>query len=227
MKGSTGGLTLGQIYGEIILDNKRFLYFLDEFARAGVDTDLWSATLDGGGTWAPHLGNDSFPTCFLLFTGNVIDNDSVIVGDVLKNRNFSPSEDGFTTVTWECRMAFNSVADISAFWGLLNAVTTGYAQNMTRACHFFADVAVNVNYNCRSHNALEETTDSGVALDTAFHTFKIVWTTTSVLFYIDDVLVATHITQVNLRSAIQHFLLRTEAGATKGMFIDKVKVVVS
>lgn len=227
MKGSGRSLTPGQIYAELILATKRFLYFIDEFARAGLDAQLWTPTLDGAGSFVPYLGSDSYPSCFRLLTGNVIDNDSVIIGDVLKNRNFTPFEDGLTTVTWEARLAFSSIADISSFWGLINTATTAYAQNMTRSCHFFADPAVNANFNCRTHQAAEEATDSGVALDTAWHDFKIVWGRTSVLFYIDDVLVATHVTQVNLRSTIQHFLIRTEAAATKGMFIDKVKGVVS
>ena len=117
MKGSTGGLTLAQIYGELILNHKRFLYFVDEFARGGLDAELWTPTLDGAGTLTPQTGTDSIPTCFRLLTGNVIDNDSVIVGDVLKNRIFTPFEDGFTTVTWEARLSFPSIADISSFWG--------------------------------------------------------------------------------------------------------------
>ena len=110
---------------------------------------------------------------------------------------------------------------------MINTEQTGYAQTMARSCHFFADPAVNVNFNCRTHQLAEEATDSGVPLDTDFHTFKIVWTRTSVLFYIDDVLVATHVTQVNLRPTIQHVLIRTEAAATKQILIDKIEGIVS
>lgn len=230
MKGSTGGLTLAQIWDELVTKAKNRLVFHDEFNRAAMDAEIWTPTLDGTGSWQVYPSSDDYPTTWRLRTGNVIDNDSVIHGmgpGNLKNRFFTPFEEDKTLVTWITKLLFNSVADISAFWGLLNAATVAYAQNMTRCAHFFADVAVNVNFNARTHEAAEEVTDTGVALDTNFHDFKIVVGRTSVLFYIDDVLVATHVTQVPPRPIASHFLLRTEAAATKGMFIDKLDVIVS
>ena len=227
MKGSTGGLTLAQIYDEVFLKDKNRLRFHDEFSRGDVDIEVWDVTLDGAGAWVTASAYDNYPTAWALRSGNVIDNDSVIIGNVARNRFFSPFEDGFTTVTWEARLLFLSIADISAFWGLINPITTGYAQTMARSCHFFADPAVNANFNCRTHQLAEEATDSGVPLDTAFHDFKIVWGRTSVLFYIDDVLVATHVTQVGLRPCYNHVLIRTEAAAIKQIHIDKLEVVVS
>jgi len=61
---------------------------------------------------------------------------------------------------------------------------------------FFYDTDVGANFQARSWGTAEEQTDTGIAGDTSWHVFRIVETSSSVKFYIDDVLVATHTTQI-------------------------------
>ena len=73
----------------------------------------------------------------------------------------------------------------------------------------------------------EEQTDSGVAVDLNNVSLKMVWTATSVEFYIDNVLVATHTTRVPDTPLTSELLVRTDH-PTDGryLYIDKVEAEV-
>ncbi|GAI05790.1 unnamed protein product [marine sediment metagenome] len=204
----------------------RHLCFYDDFNRTAEDTDVWTSGGDAGSF--TRVTDLSEPTKWRLATGNTIDDDRYIHGDAVPgNKEFSIFEDGYTTVTWEARLSFTSVVDISALWGLFLNPVVDYAEPATRCAHFFADPAITNTFRARSLEAAEEETDTLVALDTDYHKFKMVWTATSVLFYIDDVLVATHATQVPDAGMITELLIRTEAVAFKNMNIDYNRVEVS
>lgn len=197
------------------------LNFYDEFNRSAEDTDIWTHGGDGG-AFNPDTTSDLASTWYLI-TGNVIDNDEYIHGDGIYNKRFTPFEVGYTTVTWETRIRFVSIADISAFWGIFTAPPTDYEEDNTPLAQFLADPGISATFRARTWGAAEEETDTLVALDTDFHTFKIVWTATSVLFYIDNALVATHVTQVPGRPLTSALLIRTEAVASKYMYLDYVR----
>ena len=203
------------------------LGFWDDFNRVTVDPDFWTATLDGGGTFAVLLAGDE-PTFWALNTGNVIDNDSCIIADGVYGKRFTPFEEGKTTITFEARIKLVSITDISALIGLFQVPPTDYAEPATDCAHFFMDPAVTSTFRARTYDsAVEEETDSLIALDTAYHKLGIIITRTEVTFYIDDVLVATHATRVPDVPLMIGILIRTEAGAQKNLRIDYVRVGLS
>lgn len=224
MKSTPGQLSLAGIVAAIKADPD--LNFYDEFNRAGEDTDVWTSGGDAGSF--SRLSGLSVPTYWQLATGNVIDNDRFIHGDaVINNKYFTPFELGYTTITYEARIAVASIVDISATIGLFLQPLEDYAEPATRCAHFLMDPAITNTFRARTYDAAEQETDTLVALDTSYHKFVMIWTRTSVAFYIDDVLVATHATQVPEAPMHLGFLLRTEAAAAKYMQLQSVHVEIS
>lgn len=226
MKSENPGMTAAQLLS--ILNTRKLadrFNFYDEFNRAAEDTDVWTSGGDAG-TFLPEVSQAGMPTAWSITTGNVIDNDEYLQGNGVDNRRFNVFEEGYTTVTWETRVKLLSIADISAFFGMLTAMAADYAEPAT-SITFFADPAVTNTFRARSHFGAEEETDTLLALDTDFHTFKIVWTATRITFFIDDALVATHLAQIPDRTLMSELLIRTEAAATKSLIVDYVRVELS
>lgn len=212
--------------GELVR-NLATLGFCDEFNRTDEDVDVWVSGGDAGGGFTLGALQDA-PTCWRIMTGGALNDDWYIHSLVnTENRVYSIDEDGYTTVTWGARLRLLSVVQISAFWGLVYTAQLNYVEPVIDCAHFFADPVVGGNFYARSHEAAEEQTDTGVLLDAAWHDYRIEWTAASVLFYIDNVLVATHAAQVPNSRLGTEILLRAEVAATKQAFVDKVKVLVS
>jgi len=211
----------------VALDPASRLNFYDDFNRTAEDTDVWTSGGEAGGSFtASVLDND--PTAWKLVTGTAVNDDYYIhSGLVVKGKYFTPFEDGYTTVTFEARIKLSSLADISALLGLYRAAQTDYTQYPAACVQFLIDPVISATFRARSYEAAEEETDTLVALDTEWHKLKIVWTRTSVAFYVDDVLKATHSAQVPSYPALAELLVRTEVTAAKTMYIDKVSVEVS
>ncbi|GAH93512.1 unnamed protein product, partial [marine sediment metagenome] len=141
---------------------------------------------------------------------------------VAKNFYFTPWEHGYSKVTLEMRLALLDAAGVQALMGLLQTVITDYAEPAANCAHFLVDTAVSATFRARTYQAAEEETDTLVALDTDFHVFKIIWSRTNVLFYIDDVLVATHATQVPVPSLFIELVVRSLAGGVRAIDIDYI-----
>lgn len=213
--------------GRLVKDRvSRELNFFDDFNRTLEDADVWVSGGDAG-AFTNTLGiMAGGPTAWRLATGNAINNDRYIHGDgVILNKSFSPFEDGCGTVIWEARLALSSAVTISAFMGLIANVIVDYAEPGVRCAHFFADPVVGPNFMCRNFLGAETETDSGIAIDALFHTFRMNWIGgESIAFYIDDALVATHVTNLPGLAMVVEFLVRTEAAAIRNMDIDFVGV---
>lgn len=228
MKPSNPGLTSTQL---LTILNTRLkashLNFYDEFNRSAEDTDVWTSGGDAGGTFLKEETTVR-GTMWEITTGNVINEDWYIHGgDSILNKAFTPYEDGFSTVTWEAIVRVDSAADISSFIGLIQTPITGYAEPAAICAHFLIDQGVSATFRARTYQAAEEETDTLVALDTGYHKFKIVWTAASVLFYIDDILVATHATQVPTYPMVSEILHRTEAAFARVLSVEYVHVELS
>ena len=200
------------------------LCFYDEFRRGAADVEVWAAGGDDGSWTAGPIAGES--TVWRLLTGVATDNDRYIYGlAALRNGVFNPAEFGHSMVNWEARLRLVSITLVSAFWGLVATFQGNYLEPAVDCAHFFADPVVSANFQARSYDGgVEEQTDTGVALDLVNHRFRICWTAASVLFYIDDVLVATHAVRVPDQSMGTEFLIRTEENAAKEMRIDYVRV---
>lgn len=218
-------LSIGQLLKDI---SRRRLNFFDDFNFTALDADVWTEGGDAGGASQMRDGLDDTPTAWYLITQNLINNDWYWHGATNeRNKLFTPYEGGMEAVDWRAGVMFRIITNAAAFFGLLNGpAMINYAEPLQRCAHFFIDTAIGVNYFCRSYDGAEEQTDSGVAIDTDFHDFRILWTAASVLFYIDDVLVATHAAQVPARQCFSEFLVRTLAAAQMYMDLDYCHVEV-
>ncbi|MBA7650261.1 hypothetical protein ES703_58064 [subsurface metagenome] len=222
MKIANPGMTATELLN--ILNARRFNFY-DEFNRQADDPEVW--TNAGDGSFSSFAQVDS-PTIWNLTSGNIIDNDHYVEGSTsVYGKRFTPFEEGYSTVTFEARVALVSIVDLSALLGLFETLLTDYAEPASRSMEFFVDPAITNTFRVRTYAGAEEETDTLVALDTDYHIFKMVWTTTSVLLYIDDVLVATHETQVPDQPMFIEFLIRTEAAANKTVALDYVHVELS
>ena len=201
--------------------------FYDDFSRTGEDTDIWTSGGDGGTFASVKLGN--LPTAWRLTTGGVIDNDWYIHGDAnIKNKVFQRLQTGYSTVTWLARLSLGAITDISALWGLLNTVITDYAEPADQCAHFLVDPTITNTFRARSYaGGAEEETDTLIALDGVIHEFKIVWTAGSVRFYIDTVLVVTHLVRIPNSGLVSEILVRTEAAAPRYLTVERVYVELS
>jgi len=107
---------------------------------------------------------------------------------------------GGLTVTYEARIKKTDVTYKYLYAGLMDALS-GTTNHVA-----LGDTSNGANFKAISTLAGSTTqTDTGVVIDTAWHVFKIVATPSSVLFYIDGVLKATHTTNIpttNLGPAI-------------------------
>lgn len=216
----TSGLTVRDV---LLRDYVTFYEFNDNTAN-NEDTDYWTF----GGAVNKSIAVNvtaSDPASKKLITSlggaGAQNDDAYIHGDGKYANNMTPNSANYSTVTFETRVKFASTADCQCLFGLdlAGGMTTTYAEPAQDSALFIIDDGVSANYVCRSYNAAEEETASDVALDTSWHKFTIEWTTTSVVFKIDDVTKATHSTQVPDSPLGMIFLIRTQevAGAEKSI----------
>ncbi len=178
------------------LDSLDPLNFHYEFNTQALDTDLL-ALIGAGASYV--LGSaDNLPTYYGFLTGGGAGNVAgYSPGGCTKGRLHTPWMTGKTTVTWEANFKSNNNTNVQHMMGLFHSVPlTSYSEPADYCAHFFFDPGVSANWQARSYDSAELQTDTGVAFAGGFHVFKIVWSRTSVLFYIDGVLKATHATQI-------------------------------
>ena len=212
--------------GWLLKNELEDLNFYDQFNRMVEDSDIWTSGGDVGGTFTCEPTGPR-PTNWTLTTNNIVNEDWYLHGDVVNSKNFSFEENGYSIVTYETRVKLESIADISVLLGLFVNPVTDYAEPAFDCAQFLIDPAISATFRARSWETAEEETDTTIALDTDWHTFKIVWTSTSVLFYIDGVLVATHASEVPVQRLFLQYLVRTEDNAIKQLSIDYVSVKLS
>lgn len=201
------------------------LGFYDSFNYGILDATRWAA--GGEGTQGLYaVDNDA--THFSLLSGGAVPDDSYIHGaGVENNRFFTIQERGYSQVIWEARVRTTSFANLACLAGLFVTPPVDYAEPVTDCAQFFYDSALGVNMMVRNHNGAETETDTGVVMDAEWHVLRMVWTAASILYYIDTVLVATHVTNLPVLPLTTAFLIRNLAGGNKTMGIDYVYAEVS
>lgn len=204
-----------------------FTYYFNH-PQAAVDTDFFTEGGDAGGGFTVDTV-DNEPPSRKLYTTNILNNDYYIhlLGKYGKLWNFQA--DAYRRIAFKTRLKMNTTADTQALWGLFEAgaFPTTYAEPAIDCAHFFLDDGVDAtNFVCRTYDAAAEEQTSGSAFDTNYHDFEFVWAETSVVFTIDDVVVATHATTIPDSPLGIVFLIRTEAAAVKSMDIEYVEVSV-
>jgi len=207
-------------------------HLLDHFNRkdnAAPDSDIWTVGGEAGYTVDMNVV-DGEPTMIELVTPATTNEDAYINSDGTLGRVFSLNEDGITTVTFEARVKLLEDTYISVDLGLWKAAVTGFAINIPDAIYFrVASTDTALPWFARNANASGTATDTGVTQDTSWHTFKIVWTATSIKYYIDDVEEADHTVAANFPTAplLVGAVVRAEENAAKHLRVDYMKVELS
>ena len=216
MKGSTPGILASDVWavpGALV--PRLNLFELLFFMRAN---SLGADTTDGTGAIAHQQGGSGLPYHTRLSSGNLVNDDvgSQYTNAIVRADRHPPNGKG-GSLAYETHAQLEQLTDCAFTLGLSGV---GGVHGNQPSAIFYYDSSVGGNWLARTYQAAAEQTDSGVAADTDFHIFNIVITTATVNFYIDEVLVATHVTQIPDAGAVNNtnkacVQLRTLAAAVK------------
>lgn len=208
-------------------DPNFFTYYFNH-PQAAVDTDFWTEGGDAGGGFTVETV-DNEPPSRKLYTSGVINEKYYIHADGKYAKLWNLQSSAYRRVHFETRLKANQLgSDILALFGLFEAgaFPNDYSEPAIDCAEFFIDVDTDANYACRTFDGGEEETSSGVAVDTEYHKFEIIWAETSIIFLIDDEVVATHATRIPDSPLGLVFLVKAEAAAEKSLDTEYVKVSV-
>lgn len=198
--------------------------------RVAVDADYWTSAGDNGGF--DHVFGDDEHIARKLYADTGLNDDWYVHGNGDKNKIWTPNSSEYSKVTAEWYLQMNTIVNTQAFFGLVDAdplnLILQYGEPNISSAIFFIDDGVRANFSCRTRDAAEEESDSGVAMAfDEWHLFVIEWEVASVVFKIDGTIVATHTTQVPAVPCMTMKIIRTEiALEEKGLEIEYVKVTV-
>lgn len=177
---------------------------------------------DGASVYAVEEEEAGEPYHSLATTDAVTDSDCGAIRLVTPTCPLAYSDlltlEGACTVFSFLRAKLGQTTDCRLFIGY-GDVFSAEEFNAPTAVVFY-DSAVGGNWQSRTWMGAEEQQDTGVAADTDWHSFLIERTLTYTKFYIDDVLVTTHTTQIpdgglgNFTTKVV-FILRTLADVEK------------
>ncbi len=196
-----------------------------DFNNLAVNLDEWLTGGDVGFVVDPVFVDDE-PSLYKITTDNDSGDDAYLHGNEKFGLVFSINEEGGATVTFEARIRLLSATNVESWFGLINPLITTPVASPPNSTGFFQTGG---NWQAVNENGAAESTDTGVAPDTSWHKFTIVWDASDILYYIDDVLKATHSTPANfpLAPIFIEFIVQTEEGASKTMYLDWVTVEVT
>ncbi len=160
---------------------RRRFFFKDDFLGDQLQ-DLWTGSGDAGGSGV--VVDAQTGGIIRLTTDGDTNDDWSIDWNTIRTLHVSQN------VVIEMRMKLSSVANVRCrvprifFDGTNNIL-------------FQLDTGVDGNWHARTLDGATTDTDTGIVADTDYHVFRIdTFDTPSVNFYIDDVLVATHTTNI-------------------------------
>lgn len=148
----------------------------------------------GGGSVTHEQRDDTEPMYSLFSTAAILNDYASSWG----RHNIScidrlPVGQVVTRKAFECRARLVQTADCCLQVGFSHMASKEPA---IESAQIFYDSAVSANFEARSYQAAEEQTDTGIAADTSYHTFRVDIEAAQAKFYIDGNLKATHATQV-------------------------------
>jgi hypothetical protein len=193
--------------------------FNDQVAN-NEDTDYWTFGSGAGANNAidPNATGGDPPSKVLKASkgdAGAQNDECYIHGDGKYAIAVSPAARHYSTVYMETKLKLANTADCQAFWGLdlVGAMTAAYAEPAHDSIIFFCDDGVGANFMCRTYDAAEEETSSGIALDTSWHIYRIEWrflSSPSVTFRIDGSVVSGHVTQVPNSALAPMYIVKTQ-----------------
>lgn len=146
------------------------------------DSGMWSFASSGSVSIASNEANG-----IAKITGG---GSAAGIHQTVNGKIFKASASAGNTITIEIRTAINAGTYSSCAFGLLSAEAIPPAHGI-----FFSITGSNWQATTRA-SSVSTNTDTGVAAGTSFQKLEIEATSTSVKFYIDDVLKATHTTNI-------------------------------
>lgn len=195
------------------------------FNKQGWSSEFWGVGGDSGGFAGEYISAAEEFTYAEVGTTNTANSDYYLTVEGQRGIMPSPFNTGFTKVTLETRVKLLHITDIAAYIAI-GPFISDYAEPTEDAAHFFVDTSIDNQWHARTYRSAEEQTNNLGAIDTEWHTLKIVWYRTKVEFYIDDVLVAIHTSQVPRRGLRPTYLVRTLADAVRALRIEYFKLYV-
>lgn len=199
-------------------------------------SDFWgsypflSATANGGSasTTGAGLGDGNHIGVFDANTGTSGSNGYAYAYIATDHFQF-----GDSAMRYQAIAKVHTLSDgTDTFYVFLGFTDSRSAAAQTDGCYFRYTHSENSgNWTCVTEsNTTETTTDSGVAADTSYHAFevKVNAAATSVTFYIDGSLVATHTTNIPSGAARQtgahSGILKTVGTANRRLWVDAMLV---
>lgn len=130
--------------------------------------------------------------------------------------------DASDAITFECRLRSN--VDVAAFLQFGFTDNTGSQASPANGVWFDNFSVATDRWKARTRaSGVETSTDTGVSISSSLETIKLVATTSQVTFFVDDVLVATHVTNIPT-VGMNLFLAITGTGEpTAEMIVDFVQ----
>jgi hypothetical protein len=199
----------------------------DEFALANISTGFttlpaglnWHPTeVTGTANWSVNTNRDE-----LTFTTGGTINSTMALRDKNINANYLLSSRTPAIFTAQARTL--STTNCNTELGLVELAGTGFTPN---GIYFKrTDTATVGNWRCVTRAAgVETNTDSGRAGDANNHFFEIIIeSTSSVKFYIDGTLEATHTTNIPVSLNRRFYFSGTEASVSKSFALDMSEMV--
>lgn len=204
----TCSLSIFKVDSYVTNTNSKAVFF-DDFVGDAID-NIWSASTTGGASSVDV--NDGIGGIVEIISGTSISDNAVL-------------QTTTDTVQLSSNPAFGTYVKISH---TSNTDTRfGFQTDSANSVEFRYDASLS-NWEAVTIAASTETaTDTGIAADTSNHSFRIVASLSSALFYIDKVLVATNNT--NLPAGVMHPFFRQEStsgSASRTLTVDYIKLTV-
>jgi len=191
--------------------DKSKAYLWDDFVGNAMDAALWATTLSGTGSAAGVLST-GLGGSLRLTSGGAVDRYAILTAGTKYNWSYDKK------AVLDCRFKIVDLADSYNIIALRN-------DDNNRAYLIRTNSGNWLSYTVLSGTPTGPT-DTLIAADTNWHTFKISCEAGQIVFKIDGVTKATHATNLPTAQMEPFFLQRTSAGsATRASYLDWVEIV--
>ncbi len=172
--------------------------FYDDFSKGSLDTSKWIPSnwgAPGGGTFVPSYLDFSTGMLRIKLTQTSSGGGVASVGGELQSKNAL----GFGTYEWIMRAASTSTTPNGSGYTVSGQISSGFIYVNNSQTEIDSPEIEGQNpgtlwwTSWTSVNTKQYTsTQASFAPENGFHSYKCVWTKTSIKFYVDGVLVSTH-----------------------------------
>jgi len=185
---------------------ENYAYFYDDF-WGDVLSDLWADQAETGSIAIQSALDNGV---LRIITGAGANDDHSVTWGAI--RPYDPAK----VIHFECRARSETDVVIDAMIGLFEDVNDNICWYLNESDNFYA-------YNI--DGGVATTTDTGIPIDTDWHTFAIEIDGTDVRYYLDGTLEATHTTNIPTERMEPRFWIETKDAVLKNLDIDYVCIM--